>query len=301
MNIIVFGCGGVGIQAKQKLESEGNIVIAFADNDEKKWGREVGDVPIISPNCICEYNYDLVAIGVYKGCASIKSQLIDIGVAENQIIIPIKPRARIFTNPLPIDESKLEVISHEDYESESTRRYNQFRLGITDQLFLDKLESLKETLAEYKIPRDKVCIVSGGVLQAYNLRKSQKFDDIDIIMTSELREIYGKGLVIVSDYVEMHIQNEEVIPDDDIILNRDNHFIFQDLKFMNIELFYNGIKRKKVENNQKIFEEICLLENFFIENNDFISSVYSMDKSVLAPNYIVEDCLLVDTEGINEK
>lgn len=265
MNIIVFGSGGVGIKAKQKLESEGNCVIAFADNDEKKWGQEIVGVPIISPDHICDYNYDLVAIGVYKGCTSIKYQLINMGVDENHIIVPIQPRDKIFVNPLPIEESKLETIPSEDYESDNTRRYIQLGLKITDQLFLDKLGCLKKTLVEYRIPREKVCVVSGGVLQAYGLRKSQRFDDIDIIATSDLREVYGKGLVIVSDYVEMHIQNEEEISDDKIILNKENHFIFNDLKFMNIELLYQGRKRKNKKNNQKICAEISLMEKFFKE------------------------------------
>jgi hypothetical protein len=218
MNIIIFGSGGVGIKAKRKLEEEGN---------------SIDGVKVLEPlKAVKNISYDMIAIGVYKGCESIKKQLLEYGVRETDIIIPIKPPATLYENPLYIEGDNLEYIPKEDYESNSTQEYLKLGIKVTDEVFLDKLDELKRTLLKYKIPREKVCVVSGGVLQAYGLRESKKFDDIDIIMTSDLREIYGKGLVIVSDTAEMHVQNNEVIPDDEIILNVDNHFIFRDLKFM---------------------------------------------------------------------
>ena len=51
-------------------------------------------------------------------------------------------------------------------------------------------------------------------------------------MTSDLREQYGKELVIVSDTAEMHRQNQYTVSDDSIIMNPEHHFVFDDLKFM---------------------------------------------------------------------
>ena len=83
---------------------------------------------------------------------------------------------------------------------------------------------MKEVLFNKNIPRNKVCVVSGAVLQANGLRESKLFDDIDIIMTSDLRELYGRELGVVSEYAEMHPQNEYIICDDEIIVNNENHF-----------------------------------------------------------------------------
>lgn len=263
MNIIIFGSGGVGVEVKHKLEEEGNRIIAFCDNNEKKWGTVIEGIEIIAPDKIDkDVHYDLIAIGAYKGCESIKKQLMRYGVSEKNIIIPIKPPAVLFPNPLQVNDDLLEIIQKDEYESKSTKEYQKLGIEITDKSFLDKLGNLKRTLLKNRIPREKVCVVSGGVLQAYGLRESEKYDDIDIIMTSDLREIYGKELVIVSECVEMHVQNSEIICDDDIILNPKYHFIFDDLKFMNLNLLYEGRKRKISSDNFKISIEIALIEKY---------------------------------------
>lgn len=235
MNVIVFGCGGVGIAAKEKLEAAGMTVIAFADNNEKKWGTLFAECEVISPDEICTYNCDLIAIGVYKAVETIKKQLTQLGVPENKIIIPITPD-RIFPNPIPVKEEELENLDPLDYVSDNTKDYLNKKIVIDDDEFIHKLDDLKKTLKENNIPRKKVCIVGGAVLQAHGLRKSKKFDDIDIIMTSDLREIYGKNLVIVSESAEMHSQNKEEIMDDEIITNRQYHFVFYDLKFACLDI-----------------------------------------------------------------
>lgn len=37
--IIIFGCGGVGKKAMQKLQEEGNEIICFTDNSQKNGER----------------------------------------------------------------------------------------------------------------------------------------------------------------------------------------------------------------------------------------------------------------------
>lgn len=240
---IIFGCGEVGIKTKQLLEQQGNEIIAFTDNDAEKWGKICAGIKIISPTEIKEQPFDVVAIGIYKAAETIQKQLTAMGIDENRIVVPLKPQ-RIYVNPEACSQKELTCISELDKTSESTKRYENYHILVEDKSFMNKLESLKTVLEDNNIPRNKVCVVSGAVLQAYGLTKSKLFDDIDIIMTSDLRQLYGNGLVIVSEYVEMHPKDEHTISDDEIINNAQNHFIFSDLKFLDIEIYYEYLKKR---------------------------------------------------------
>lgn len=234
---IIFGCGGVGKEVKKKLELDGIEVIAFSDNDEKKWKDTFEGCMVIRPKDISMFSFDVVAIGLYKAVKEVKRQLLDLGIARERIVIPIEP-VHIFKNPLPVT-GQIEELQGEDNVSETTKDYLQKRIVIDDKEFLSKLDDLKQTLKNNNIPREQVCIVSGAVLQAYGLRKSKKFDDIDVIMTDDLRQIYGTGLVILSSTAEMHPQNKYRITDDEIIKNEKYHFIFDGLKFACLEVMDN--------------------------------------------------------------
>lgn len=257
--VIIFGCGGVGIKAMRKLIVEGHEITCFADNSETKWGTFCEGKKVVSPKQILQENFDYVAIGVYKAVDLIKRQLNELGIADDCIIVPIEPD-RIFPNETEVSEKQLKTLEISEYSSKSTLEYKGLNIQIKDEIYLKKLEDLKETLIKNNIPRANVCVVSGAVLQAYRLRESKEFDDIDIIMTSDLRDLYGKGLVIVSESAEMHPQNEYDVSDDDIILKEENHFVFQDLKFMNLTILY----RKVVLSNK---EEARLIDNIVKKAN----------------------------------
>lgn len=238
MKTIIFGCGDVGTKVKKKLESEGIEIIAFTDNNPKKWGIIYENRPVIAPGELPTQMFDTIAIGVYKAVDTIHLQLTQLGIPDNKIIIPIEPQNKLFVNPHRYSENDLVRIPRESYTSDNTRHYLGLNINITDSSFLQKLNELKDVLKTYNIPRKKVCVVSGAVLQVYGLRESKPYDDIDIIMTSDLRELYGKELVIVSEHIEMHPQNEIIIPDDEIINDVRRHFIFQDIKFMDINTLH---------------------------------------------------------------
>ena len=231
----VFGAGGVGVKAKEVIEKEKNTIIGFLDNDSLKWGGSLDNCPICDPKIVAEVQYDFIAIGVYKAVDAIKKQLQEMGVPESKIIVPVKP-VKIYPNPMCFFPKQLELLDPFEYVSETTKEYEKKGVLIEDKELLDRLESLKSVLKENRIPREKVCVVGGAVLQVHGLRKSKKFDDIDIIMTSDLRKIYGTGLVIISETAEMHPQNEYTISDDEIIENYQYHFQFNDLKFACLEV-----------------------------------------------------------------
>lgn len=108
-----------------------------------------------------------------------------------------------------------------------------------EKRFFEMLDEVKYNMKKYNIPLDKVCIVGGGTLQAYGMRKAT---DIDLIITDDLRKLYGNGLVIVSDNVEIHHSNEFDISDHDIIMNPQNHFYYYGIKFISLDILYR--KRK---------------------------------------------------------
>ena len=245
-SFIIFGSGGVGIKVLHKLETEKNRIICFADNDCTKWGTAISGKRVISPEQIADEQFDYVAIGVFKAVESIQSQLNGMGIANEKILIPIEPE-RIFPNREKTTDEELEILDYSSYLSINTRKYRELNIQIRDMEFLKKLEDLKSVLKRNRIPRNKVCVVSGAVLQAFALRETKTFDDIDIIMTNELREQYGKGLVIVSDTAEMHKQNQYSISDDCIIMDPDNHFVFSNLKFMSPRILAEYVKKNKRE------------------------------------------------------
>lgn len=251
--VLVFGSGDVGTAAKSLLESQGLQVMGFADNNDKKWGTMKDGVPIFAPHDIPQLDIDCVAIGLFKAVERVRTQLNDLGVAEDKIFVPIEP-ARIYCNTRYEDDSGLNSPDKEA-DSESTRVFLQYRRDICDNSFLERLEELRQTLQRNNIPLAEVCIVSGAVLQAYGLRPSKLFDDVDIVMTSRFRELFGEGLVIVSDSAEMHPKDRYDISDDAIIGDSTNHFIWQGLKFIRLSLLYRHVKHRSTD-------EARLIEKF---------------------------------------
>ncbi len=238
---IIFGSGDVGIKCKNLLEKKGIEIIGYADNNPNKQGKNISGIPIISPDSILGLQPDGIAIGLYKAVNQVKKQLVDMGIPEDIITVPLEPN-RIFYN----NQIFTPIAMPPDEQSKTTQNFLKKRKETEDKAFLDKLESLKQVMKEMNIPLNDICICGGGILQAYGLRKSRLFDDIDIIMMSEYRAFYGAGLVIVSDTAEMHKQDLYEIKDDDIILNPENHFVYRNLKFVRLDIYYNYLCQKKM-------------------------------------------------------
>lgn len=80
MKIILFGCGQGGQMAAKWLPSDCQL-LAFADNNQTRWGTFLQGIPVIDPTQIPAYAPDLVWITVLnkEASASIREQLIDLG------------------------------------------------------------------------------------------------------------------------------------------------------------------------------------------------------------------------------
>jgi len=244
--IIIFGTGGVGGDARKLLESQGAEVVGFADNNAQKWGGVKDGLPVYAPHELGGLDFDRLAIGVFKAADNIRAQAQALGLDGNRIFVPIEPR-RIFVNTVFQNDSGL-AAPEEETNSEQTRFFLKNRRALDNPDFLHRLEELKKTLLRNNIPMAEVCVVSGAVLEAYGLRPSKPFDDVDVIMTSRFRRLYGDGLVIVSATAEMHPQNEYDVTDDEIIGDPFHHFSCHGLKFMAPEILY---RRVKVLNNSE--------------------------------------------------
>jgi len=343
---LIFGAADVGIREKRKLEESGIQVTAFSDNNPLKWGKTLEMCPIIPPQDIVISEYDFFSIGIFKAIEQVKTQLIELGVKENQILVPESQPNRIFYNDKferkqeisnesivmilgALDEKNVALKERIENKPKKRWKFNHnywaFKYFVEDCFlateteiekdfwseheitsynvldidfyilnseedgelltFLDKncivfkcdkthilkkmivndntlkfwlerfprpieielnqkIKELKETMEKNNISIEEVCVVSGAVLQAYGLRDSKPYDDIDIILTERFRNMYGKELLIVGNCIEAHPQNEMVrgvdskLIDENLILNEKYHFWLRGVKILILDLIY---------------------------------------------------------------
>lgn len=86
MKIIMFGAGASGRMLYNELCAQ-NEIIAFADNDPGKWGRELYGIKIHEPkDCLTSMQYDAVVVSAFCGLKEIRQQCLELGVTEDKII-----------------------------------------------------------------------------------------------------------------------------------------------------------------------------------------------------------------------
>lgn len=96
---IMFGAAGNGERLYSKVKQRYEV-LAYTDNNSSKWGAECNGVTIIEPKQILNTDFDVIVITSMPGLESIKKQLIEMGISENNIddafvLGPIESR-RIF-------------------------------------------------------------------------------------------------------------------------------------------------------------------------------------------------------------
>lgn len=95
MKIILFGSGMIGKDMLHEIGGSAEI-IAFADNDSKRWNTEYEGVLVIDPKRIAEMDYDFVII-----CCAVGMREIYLQCAEELHI----PRIKLLTLPHVVDIS----------------------------------------------------------------------------------------------------------------------------------------------------------------------------------------------------
>ncbi len=108
--VICFGASGGGKRLYEIIKSQYEI-IAFTDNDPKKWGLKIGDCDVLKVDECLKLKYDKVIITSLPGYDSIKKQLIEYGIKESVIdasliLLPLESR-RIFLEKLAINQKEV--------------------------------------------------------------------------------------------------------------------------------------------------------------------------------------------------
>lgn len=83
--VICFGASGGG-KRLYNLIKERYEMVAFTDNDSRKWGSKLFGVTIFSPERALRMDFDYVVITSAPGMESIRAQLLDNGILDEQII-----------------------------------------------------------------------------------------------------------------------------------------------------------------------------------------------------------------------
>ena len=100
---IIFGAGISGMAVLSNIK-ESFEVIAFIDNDERKWGTTAhGNIPIHPPSIVEDATFDMIFVGSYAGLGPMSEQLVRMGVPPAKIdsqfaLVTIKSRIRFLEN-----------------------------------------------------------------------------------------------------------------------------------------------------------------------------------------------------------
>lgn len=156
MKAICFGAGDGGIRLYEKICHKYEVV-AFADNDNRKWGELCCEKNIFSPEyCLKHLQYDHVIITSAAGLENIKKQCISMGVEENRIVtsyveLPVESRieflkcfAEIYSDKTQGSVAEAGVFEG-DFAKEINRYFPERKLHLFDTFSgFDKRDIQKE-------------------------------------------------------------------------------------------------------------------------------------------------------------
>lgn len=83
MKIIIFGTGKLYELHKHKFSNM--KIVAYLDNNPKKWDTYIDHIKVVSPDQVCQYKYDYILI-VSKYYEKMRRQLLDLGINKNLIL-----------------------------------------------------------------------------------------------------------------------------------------------------------------------------------------------------------------------
>lgn len=139
---ICFGAGGSGKRLFETISKKYRI-IGYADNDSKKWGELINDVPVRSINELIESEYDSIVITSLPGKDTIVQQLVELGIDEgivddSYVLTPIESR-RIFLEKLAYMQrnipNEIAVAEAGVFEGDFARYINEYYSDKTCYLF----------------------------------------------------------------------------------------------------------------------------------------------------------------------
>lgn len=81
---LIFGSGSTALRLLPRVERDYEV-LAFLDNDGKRWGMTVAGKTVCAPSDIHEFHYDAIVIASLPGLYVIYDQLVAMGVDGSQI------------------------------------------------------------------------------------------------------------------------------------------------------------------------------------------------------------------------
>ncbi len=196
--------------------------------------------------------------GVYKYKASAcfnngnKLKVYFIEKKELNILVDLKKKIRNYYNigkhSIHIPDTQKECDSLLDLLNHNTLSFidKAPSLYINFPNFNKLFEKLKQFCKENNIDTKKICITSSSVLSVYGIRECE---DIDLFTDKKYVDIFKKtpfdnhNKYTIDKHYSKHFE--------DIIYNPNNHFYFQGIKFCNLNIVNDFLKKKLISIEQK--------------------------------------------------
>ncbi|MFH2139386.1 MAG: putative sugar O-methyltransferase [Pseudomonadota bacterium] len=85
MNILVFGTGGSSVGIEHECALYGFNIVAYLDNDQKKWNTEREGKPILPPTAATKLSFDRIVTATALFHEEMRQQLIQFGIPDGKI------------------------------------------------------------------------------------------------------------------------------------------------------------------------------------------------------------------------
>lgn len=243
LKAILFGAAGGGMRLYEEV-SQKYEVVAFMDNDEKKWGKQLFGISICSPQvCINKYSYDYVIITSAPGLESIKRQCIQLGIGDEKIITsyveePLKSRKiflKSFASILGKDAPEAECAEAGVFEGDFAQ--------VINRTFPNRKLHLFDTF------------------EGFDSRDIEKERDYSKAQVGDYRNTSVEMVLSKMLYPDNCIVHKGYFPD--TARGIENNFCFVNLDLDLYEPTYNGL----VFFSDKMVEDgIILVHDYFAEN-----------------------------------
>lgn len=161
--------------------------------------------------------------------------------------------------PVHINDTHKETIRlSQTYFNENTLHFINQKKNIKFEKFEKLFNEYKSWIKENELNSDDFCIDASSVLSVYGIREGMDLD----FLYSKKNDIKTEIQLVDCHNEHVHFYNLEI---DDIIYNPNNHFYFEEVKFVSISLL-KKMKRNRGEN--KDIDDVKLINT--LENNNLL-------------------------------
>ncbi|NFR87446.1 MULTISPECIES: hypothetical protein [unclassified Clostridium] len=231
-DIIIFGASTRGVYVFNKLKDIYNI-IAFADNDCKKWGKEIQGIKIINPKKLNYYGKKIFIASEYN--EEIKAQLKEMNINNFQMY---NSSIEVVLNNLIDKGIELKKISALQTFGGSGKGMERFYKDKVKELDVWEIEKSFEDDLKRNLPNANIKITDSFK----EIRKTKK--KYDMILIDNPMTIFGEHCEHFDMYIEaFRIMKEESIIILDIMPNLKNidkkfEYIKESSHLLSRKLFY---------------------------------------------------------------